>query len=290
MKNLQELVQALSAVDRVSAVALGGSRGLGTANENSDYDFVVFRAAGEAIPPAQLADALQPFADAGKISNQAGFVSAQIAGRKLEIFQKDLNLIEREIQLSRQGKFRWYIRQLFPHGDLSTCRITHLIHLEICQEHAHCLSRLRQLAWPFPPPLMRSLASTFLTQTTITLMHARKIRRAEEVQHLVALCSAFVFFSNIVLFAINRQYPLLEKGNSTLIREFTLRPERYEYRATTLFKAAADGALQAVTDEMAGLQQELGKLVQQALAASVGSAASPAASRNERNDAPDPGR
>lgn len=289
MKNLQELIQALSAIDRVSAVALGGSRGLGTANENSDYDFVVFRVAGEVIPPAQLADALRPFADAGKISNQAGFVSAQIDGRKLEIFQKDLNLIEREIQLSRQGKFRWYVRQLFPHGDLSTCLITHLIHLEICREHAHCLSRLRQLAWPFPPPLMRSLANTFLTQTTITLMHARKIRRAEDVQYIVALCSAFVFFSNIVLFAINRQYPLLEKGGSTLIREFPLRPENYEYRVTALFKAAADGALQAANTEMAGLQQELAKLVQQALAGSAEPATLPAAPRHGRNDAPDPG-
>lgn len=267
MNGMQAFIQALSAIERVDAVALGGSRGLGTANEDSDYDFVVFRAGGEMIPPAQLAEALRPFADAGEISNEAGFVSARIAGRKVEIFQKDLSLIEREIQSARQGKFRWYIRQLFPHGDLSTCLITHLIHLEVCQEHAHCLSRLRQLAWPFPPPLMQSLAKTFLTQTTITLMHARKIRRAEDFQHLVALCSAFVFFSNIVLFAINRQYPLLEKGGSALTQHFGLRPAQYEQRVAALYKAAADGALQTATDEMTGLQQEIGTLTQQALAA-----------------------
>ncbi|MBV2235719.1 MAG: hypothetical protein KUL75_09265, partial [Sterolibacterium sp.] len=202
-----------------------------------------------------------------EISNEAGFVSARIAGRKVEIFQKDLSLIEREIQSARQGKFRWYIRQLFPHGDLSTCLIAHLMHLEICHERAQCLDRLRQLALPFPPPLMRSLAKTFLTQTSITLIHTRKIRRAEDVQNLIALCSAFVFFSNIVLFAINRRYPLLEKGGNKLIQGFALRPEHYEQRVAALFKAAADNAPQTAAAEMAGLQQELSKLAQQALAA-----------------------
>lgn len=257
---MQDLIHALSSIKGVVAVGLGGSRGLGIANEDSDYDFVLFRDGGELLAAPTLVNAIKPFTGSEKIQDDAGFVRAQISGKKVDLFQKDLDLIEQELYLAKSGKFRWSIRQLFPHGDLSTCLISHIMYLDLCYEKSQCLSKLRKLAEPFPFLLMNSLINTFLTQSSITLIHARKIKKADDSQYLIALCSAFVFFSNIIIFTINKRYPVLEKGGSKIINGFSQQPNNYEQRISNIFKASVDGNLKIAISELSDLQEELSAL------------------------------
>lgn len=257
---MQELKQALSLLKGVEAVGLGGSRGLGIADENSDYDFVLFRNGGEHIPAQPIVAAIKPFADSQDIFDGAGYVRARVSGKKIDIFQKNLGLVDKEISLAKSGKFRWSIRQLFPHGDISTCLISHVIYLEICSEKHQCLSNLRRLAQPFPLLLMDALIKTFKTQASITIIHASKIRRSADFQHLIALCSAYVFFANIVIFAINKCYPVLERGGTRLIASFPLCPKNYDQRIAAIFRFCVDGNFVAVLAELNAIQEELDSL------------------------------
>jgi len=181
-------------------------------DENSDYDFVLFRSSGKLIAPPLIANTLKQFTDPKNIEISAGFVSGQVDGKKIEVFQKDLSMVAKEISAAKNGQFRRTNRQLFPHGDLSTGIISHIIHLELCSEKDGSVTSLRKLAEPFPPLLMDTLIKTFLSEAAITVMHANKIKRNTDYQYLFAQCSAFVFYANIVIFAINRMYPVLERG------------------------------------------------------------------------------
>lgn len=255
---MQALIRNLSLIEGVLAVGLGGSRGLHIANEHSDYDFVICRYGGPLIAPSAIMDAMHDVVDAGTMDNTSGFVSALVSGRKVEVFQKDLALVEKEIQMAKAGKFRYSIRQLFPHGDLSTCIISHIVHLEICAERNHILSRLKRLAEPFPELLMQSMIKTFLSQATIARIHAGKIRKKQDLQYFIGLCSAFVFYANIVIFAINRKYPVLERGGAELIAGFQLIPEGYPGRIQMLFSHAASyrhvNALEEMNAILGGLR------------------------------------
>ena len=266
---MQELIKALSAIDGIVAVGLGGSRGLGLADENSDYDFVLFRNSGDRIGGQIIVDAIKPYADAANIRTHSSFVMAQAMGKKIEIFQHDLSLIEREISTAREGKFRWSIRPLFPHGSISTGLISHIIHLELCFEQGGCVSKLRRLAQPFPDSLMRSLINVFLRQAGITVTHASKIKKAADLQYLIALCSGFVFYANVVIFSINRQYPVIERGGAKLIFDLPLRPKNYERRITMLFQASSKGDVRLVIAELAAMLAELRTLANKALEGST---------------------
>jgi hypothetical protein len=258
---MQEFKNALFGISRVTALGLGGSRGLGIADGNSDYDFVLFRNGGEPIAPKLIVDTIKPFAEEGSIKDEAGFVRLQLDGEKIDIFQKDLFMVENEINLAKAGKFHWSIRQLFPHGDLSTCQISHITHLELCAEKNQSISNLRKLAEPFPLMLMNSLINTFMTQASITLIHVSKIKKARDSQPLIALCSAFFFHANIVLFAANKTYPVLERGANELISKLAKHPENYNERILKVFQACLDGNLEFVIAELINIKNELQTII-----------------------------
>jgi hypothetical protein len=263
---MEELINALAGIKGVMAVGLGGSRGMNLANPQSDYDFVIFRLGGSPVAPALIVDAISPLVDADSIIDTAGFVRARIKGVKFDVFQKDMYLIEREISAAREGKFNWTIRPLFPHGDLSTCQISHVVHLEICAEQNGLLSQLKQLARPYPLLLLHSMINTFLTQSSNTAIHASKITNSDERQQLMALCSTFFFYANLLIFAFNKQYPVLEKGARQLIAGLPLQPQNYAERITRTFQATLDGHAEVVAADLMAMQAELQDLSTQTFA------------------------
>jgi hypothetical protein len=254
---IEEAISALYGIDGVVAIGIGGSRGLGMASAESDFDLVLFRNEGKPIDAGVVAEALRPYVGDSAISTAAGLVQSVVGTRRLEVFQKDLRHIKNEIELARAGKFRWILKSLFPHGWLSTTLISHLIHLEVCRDRDAALAQCRDLATPMPAALVLALIKTFMTQASITLTHARKIHRHEDLQHLVSLASGFVFYLNIVLFALNRQYPVLEKGGTRLIESFRRKPEDYGSRVERLLVEAATFKTDAVIGEMTRLMGEV---------------------------------
>lgn len=254
---MQELKQVLFSIKGVVAVGLGGSRGIGLADENSDFDFVLFRNGGDPIAAKLIVDLIKPLVDQNSILDGAGFVRAQLSGKHIDIFQKDINTIEHEIALAKSGKFNWTLRPLFPHGDLSTCLISHITNLELCLEKNQCVTNLKKLAEPLPLLLRHSLINTFLTEISITLIHASKIRKVKDCQYLIGLCSAYFFYANIIIFTANKQYPIIERGGSEVISRLPYIPQNYNQRITKIFQAALSGDFKFVIKELTELENEL---------------------------------
>lgn len=247
---MQKIIESLSAISGVVAVGLGGSRGLQIAHANSDYDLVLFRHGGEPLASAAISEALV-------VANSSTSVCT------IEVFQKDLNLVAKEIDLAKKGKFHWATRQLFPHGDLSTNQISHIVYLEILAEKQSVLTNLKNLALPLPELLMQNLVDFFFKQASITLTHASKINKTIDFQYLIALISAFIFYVNIVTFALNGKYPIIEKGGARLIFSLPLGIQYYEQRIAVLFQVACHRNYAFALSEMNAMLQELKALVKQ---------------------------
>ena len=149
--------------------------------------------------------------------------------------QCPLNLVGRlgfridEKSVRRAGVDYWHLVDIEQHVSFS-----HFV-------NAHPDARLRAAATPFPVALRAALVDTFLQQAEITVTHAAKISRRLDLQYLVGLCSGFVFFANLLVFAVNGVYPVLEKGGSLVIARLPQRPAHYEQRIALLFSCAAAG-------------------------------------------------
>lgn len=96
-----------------------------------------------------------------------------------------------------------------------------------------------------------------MTQASITLIHASKIKKTRDFQPLIALCSAFFFYAGIVIFAANKTYPILEKGANELISKLAKHPENYDHRIQKIFQACLDGNIEFVIAELTNIKNEL---------------------------------
>jgi hypothetical protein len=255
---IDSVVSTLSQIRGVAAIALGGSRSIGTANERSDYDIVIFeRALGDIDEPA-LRRALEQLTETPlKMTVKLALAETTIGGNKVEFFFRVINGIAKEIEAARNGQFRRWPNALHAAGYLSTAIISYATYaLPIWDPEGH-LRRLVESAHPYPDALRNKMISTFKMEAALSLMHAAKVRAPDELPYVSGLYSRAVFAWTIILFAANGRYPIIDKGAMKLIMSFPKKPERFKGRANKLFRDIGAGDLQQARIDAAQLHREI---------------------------------
>lgn len=264
-ESTNSVAEALSRIDGVVAVGLGGSRGLGLSDQNSDFDFILFRETSDPISGQSIEAAIKHLSAQKECRASGNFIQAEISGRKIEVFQKDLSVVRHELRMAKEGKFRWTAHPLYPHGDLSTRQLAHLVSTQICSEVGAVISRLQEQALPLPSALKSALLRFFLKQASYSRTHAGKITKKDDLQNLMALVSGFIYFVNIAIFSLNDMYPILEKGGARIIATLPDRPKDYELVVEKLFRAGLEGNVDLLMRLTGGLLQTLEGRAQVAL-------------------------
>jgi hypothetical protein len=258
---LREIVGALMQLDASAGVFLGGSRSLGLAGPDSDFDLVLVHRQPQPVSPASIGQCL---AHAGLalqgVSATGGLFGAGVNGRRFEVFQKRYRDLEHAVQQACAGTFNWNMQPLFPHGCLSLLPVSHLAHGRLLAQRDGALSSLRQLALPMPLVLRRSLAQTFMTQASNACVHAAKVSPGGDQAHAMGLLSLFVFSLNIVIFALSGHYPVLEKGGGTLASRLPVAPPGYAQQTQDLWTQGAAGNYAATVAIMRALAAALQSL------------------------------
>jgi predicted nucleotidyltransferase len=100
-------VDQLAGLPRVRAVALGGSRALGTNRPDSDWDFAVYYRGG--FEPDSLRALGWP-GTVGEIGGWGGGIFnggawLEVDGRRVDVHYRDLDDVEREVARARAGEF-----------------------------------------------------------------------------------------------------------------------------------------------------------------------------------------
>lgn len=102
------VAEHLAALPGVQAVTLGGSRAQGTHRPDSDWDFALYYR--DHFQPQTLRDTGWP----GEVSELGGWSGGvfnggawlEIDGRRTDVHYRDLDVIDREIAGTREGRFR----------------------------------------------------------------------------------------------------------------------------------------------------------------------------------------
>lgn len=105
---LEEVAERLFSLGGAEAVALGGSRAQGTARADSDWDLAVYYRG--AFSPQELRDIgweghVSELGEwGGGVFNGGAWLT--IAGRRVDVHYRDLDVVEREIADAEDGRFR----------------------------------------------------------------------------------------------------------------------------------------------------------------------------------------
>jgi predicted nucleotidyltransferase len=106
---LTHVVDRLTALPGVRAVALGGSRATGTHSPDSDWDFAIYYR--DSFDPADLRAVGWP-GEVCEIGDWGGGVFnggawLEIDGRRVDVHYRDLDVVTREMAEAEEGRFGW---------------------------------------------------------------------------------------------------------------------------------------------------------------------------------------
>jgi hypothetical protein len=244
---LARLVEGLSRVPGVHAIALGGSRARGDAGAHSDYDIGLYYEPGAPFDVALLqqvvaglqdtgqAASLTPIGGWGRWINGGGWLTIQ--GTRVDMLYRDLQLARAVISDCRDGRIERHYQPGHPHAFVSSIYIGEVAYCRVLSDPAGSLAALKQLTEPYPPRLADALIETFLWEAEFALQNARHGRGLDDITYVTGCAFRCIACLCQVLFAMNRVYLLNEKGAVAAAAQLARRPDAFASRVAASLHA-----------------------------------------------------
>jgi hypothetical protein len=252
---LHRLVSALSAVRGARAIALGGSRALGTASEHSDYDLGIYydadcaldidalRAVVVGLDDSGPAATVTPIGGWGPWINGGGWLTIQ--GQSVDVLYRDLSKIRGVIAECRAGEFGRHYQPGHPHAFVTTIYMGEIAYNRPLWDPQGDLKQLKTLTDPYPPPLANSMVKYFLFEAEFSLENANKSLQRSDANYLAGCCFRCVACLCQVIFALNGTYLLNEKGAVARVEQFACHPTDFGNRVAAGYRQIGGGAASA---------------------------------------------
>ena len=249
---LHRLVSKLSGVPGARAIALGGSRVVGTASERSDYDvgvyydanvaldIVVLRAVAIGLDDSGPAATVTPVGGWGPWINGGGWLSIQ--GQSVDVLYRDLSRIRRVIDECRAGEFGRHYQPGHPHAFITAIYMGEIAYSRLLWDPHGDLKELKTLTDPYPPALAKALADHFLFEAKFSLENAHKSVDRNDVNYLAGCCFRCVACLCQVIFALNGKYLVNEKGAVARAQQFERCPTDFGNRVALGYHEVGSGA------------------------------------------------
>lgn len=237
---VSSLTERLSAIRGISAVVLGGSHARGCARPGSDIDLGLFYS--EAAPFSiqsvrELADAVNDAAGPvvtdfygwGPWVNGGAWLT--VGGQRVDFIYRSLEQVERVIADAEAGRYEVDYAQQPPFGFFSA---TYLGEVAVCVplfDPEGRLDALKRRVADYPEALRRAVVLDYLWQAEFNLAaFARKFAARADAYGTAACLTRAVNQLVLVLFALNRQYPINDKTALAEVAEFERAPRDFSPR------------------------------------------------------------
>lgn len=229
----------LTRIGGVRAVVIGGSWAVGRGDANSDLDLGIYydpaqplslealRALAASLDDGGSGEAVTDFGGWGAWINGGAWLT--MGGQRVDWLYRDLTKVQQVFDDCIAGKPAIYYQPGHPHafhtpiymGEVAVC-------LPLTDPFGDIAS-LKARATPYPPTLRRAMMDS-IWEAQFSLDTARKSAARGDLLHVTGSlfrCSAVLIQ---VLFALNEQYCLNEKGALVLTEAFALRPHQFATR------------------------------------------------------------
>lgn len=198
-----DLCAELGVIDGVEAVAIGGSRALGTTDAASDWDIGLYYRGHPDFSPLTRLGALHPSGSWGRIMN--GGVWLSLDGLKVDVLLRDLDLAEHWSARAREGRYEVDALLGYVAG-VPTYSLT--AELALNRVVAGTLPRIAE----FPAALARTGTERWRQHAEFSLDHARMRAGRGDVVGTVAQAAKAVVETAHAVVCARREWVLNEKG------------------------------------------------------------------------------
>jgi predicted nucleotidyltransferase len=272
---IEQITGRVKQVDGLRALVLGGSRARGTHRPDSDIDLGFYyhparmldlhalgRIAAE-LDDARREDVLTPLGGWGPWINGGGWLKVQ--GMAVDFLYRDLQKIHDLMEACLAGQVDIHYQPGHPFGFLSSIYLAEVAVCQVLWDPFGDIARLKAKVEPYPAVLQKTLIQKFQWEIDFALSIGHKSIGRGDVTYAAGCCFQAATCILQVLFALNRQHWLNEKGALALAETFAVRPADLKARVEKVFGLlSADGAsIQAALELLGEVAAETQALLPQ---------------------------
>ncbi|MGY4162006.1 hypothetical protein ACVINW_007848 [Bradyrhizobium sp. USDA 4461] len=219
---LARIIPILVAVPGVTAIVLGGSRARGTAHEMSDCDLGIYYRDGAALDIDQLRAAVAALVDDPAAAHVTpvgewgpwivGGAWLAIGGRKVDLLYRSIDQVTAVIDACRGGEISVHYQPGHPHGFCSAIWMGEIALCRVLHDPDALIAALKARTAPYPPALRDALVRRFQWEILFAIENAELALPRGDSTHIAGCAYRALACIAQVLFALNGQYLINEKG------------------------------------------------------------------------------
>ena len=246
---VRHVTERVARVRGIAAIVLGGSQARGTADRHSDVDLGLYYDSLHPLRIAELRRAACELDDRhipGLVTNLGewgpgvnGGGWLMVGGRHLDFIYHDLKAVAGAIEECRRGEPKSIYQLGHPLGFHNRIYAGEVACCRPLFDPRGAVEELKKLVQRYPAALRRAAVRKHLFDAAFELGIADKPAARGDILYTTGCLFRAAGFMTLVLYGLNRQWFINEKGAISASREFSIRPRNF--RGTIESVLAAPG-------------------------------------------------
>lgn len=274
LNSLLPLVEDLKTVPGIRAIVLGGSRARGSGDASSDTDLGIYYDPKRPLDTAALSQVAATHdhrKEAGLVTSIGGWGPwingggwLRVDGSAVDLLYRDTSRVGSVIDNCIAGNIEVAYQPGHPLGFLSSIYTAEVAVCQALWDPTGWVASSKNRLIDYPEALRRELVRRFGFEAGFCLLIAEKPVRRADVTYVAGCVFRAVSCVLIVLFALNREHWLNEKGALHLAGRFPIVPPAFSERVETIWRSVvkdSDSLTSALT-MIRGLNGEVKALVE----------------------------
>jgi predicted nucleotidyltransferase len=242
---IQDIAHEVQTVSGVKAVVLGGSRARGTNHPTSDVDLGIYYDSRHPLNLSELAlvatklddkhrtELITPIGGWGPWINGGGWLRIQSV--PVDFLYRDLDKLNTVINACINGQVEIFYQPGHPHGFLSSIYPGEIAICRPLWDPEGFIAGLKNKVLPYPIALQKAVIQKFAWEIDFSIGIAQKSIARADVTYAAGCCFRSVLCMLQVLFAMNKEHWLNEKGAVAIANHFKIKPANFQGRVGEIF-------------------------------------------------------
>lgn len=270
---IQYIVNEIRTVAGVKAIVLGGSRARGTHTPSSDVDLGIYYDPSQPMDLDALgkiasklddehrADVITGIGGWGPWINGGGWL--RIQSLPVDFLYRDLDRIKTYIDACLNGKVEIFYQGGHPHGFVTSIYLGEVALCKPLYDPEGIIAELKGKITPYPEALQKATFSSFAWEIDFSVMIAKKSIERADVNYAAGSCFRAVMCMLQVLFALNKEYWMNEKGALAITDRFAIKPADFRNRVNEIYRLldASPEAIERAVNLLKGLSDDVNTLL-----------------------------
>ncbi|MBV8214664.1 MAG: nucleotidyltransferase domain-containing protein [Verrucomicrobia bacterium] len=276
-KFLLSLIEELKTVPGIRAIVLGGSRARGSGDTSSDTDLGIYYDPDSPLAVAsldQVAARQDDRRESGLVTSIGGWGPwingggwLRVDGSAVDLLYRDTSKVDSVVDSCISGSIEVVYQPGHPLGFVSSIYAGEISVCQALWDPTGWVASNKKRLDDYPEALRRELVKRFGFEAGFCVLIAEKPVRRADVTYVAGCIFRAVTCLLVVLFAVNREHWLNEKGALQLAARFRILPpafcERIEAIWGSIVKdadslAAATATVRKLNDEVKALAEKEG--------------------------------